>query len=94
MSLQSIRLYQLQLSLPLDAEDEGLSRVYTASIGTSVQNIQNTIEIMGGIEKFISSQDIVILKPHAQWWNQGMTNTDAMRGFTRSKTEHHGFSRG
>ena len=36
---------------------------------------------MGGIESIISKDDIVILKPNAQWWNQGMTNTDAMKAF-------------
>ena len=37
--------------------------------------------MMGGIEKFIGPEDIVILKPNAQWWNQGRTNLAAMKGF-------------
>ncbi len=36
---------------------------------------------MGGIEKYIDPDDIVILKPNAQWWNQGRTNLAAMKGF-------------
>ncbi|MCX8012619.1 MAG: hypothetical protein N3A64_05660, partial [Desulfobacterota bacterium] len=37
--------------------------------------------MMGGIEKFIGKNDIVILKPNCQWWNQGRTNLAAMKGF-------------
>ena len=37
--------------------------------------------MMGGIENFIGKNDIVILKPNCQWWNQGRTNLAAMKGF-------------
>ena len=36
---------------------------------------------MGGIERFIGKNDIVVLKPNGQWWNQGRTNLAAMKGF-------------
>jgi len=36
---------------------------------------------LGGIESLIGKDDIVILKPNSQWWNQGMTNTDVMAEF-------------
>lgn len=68
-------------SIPLGADDDGLSRVYLARNGTPQQNIAKTIELVGGIESLISPNDIVVLKPNAQWWSQGMTNTDAMQGF-------------
>lgn len=35
--------------------------------------------MMGGVGKFIGTKDIVILKPNAQWWNQGRTNLAATR---------------
>ena len=67
--------------IPLGVDQDGFSRVYLARNGTPQQNIAKTIELMGGIESLISPEDIVVLKPNAQWWCQGMTNTDAMQGF-------------
>jgi len=61
--------------------DNGVSIIYEAKNGTPEQNVKKVIEMMGGIETIIGKEDIVILKPNAQWWNQGTTNTDAMRGF-------------
>ena len=55
--------------------------IYEAKNGTPEQNMIKVIEMMGGINQFIGIDDIVVLKPNAQWWNQGMTNTDAMKGF-------------
>lgn len=36
---------------------------------------------MGGIERIIEIDDIVILKPNAQWRNQGRTDLAAMKSF-------------
>jgi hypothetical protein len=58
-----------------------ISHIYVAKNGTPQQNVAKVIEMMGGIEKFIGVNDIVILKPNAQWWNQGRTNLAAMKGF-------------
>lgn len=65
----------------IGVEPDGKSRVYVARNGTPEQNTRKVIEMMGGIGRFIGPRDIVILKPNAQWWNQGTTNTDAMRAF-------------
>lgn len=78
--------------VPLGADDDGLSRVFLAKNGTPEQNLQKTIEMMGGIDKFIGPRDIVVLKPNAQWWNQGMTNTDTMQGFIDMVLAISGFS--
>lgn len=58
-----------------------ISHIYIARNGTPQQNIAKAIELMGGIERFIGKNDIVILKPNCQWWNQGRTNLAAMKGF-------------
>lgn len=58
------------------------SHIYLARNGTPQANVAKVIEMMGGIEKFIGKNDIVILKPNCQWWNQGRTNLAAMKGFT------------
>lgn len=57
------------------------SQIYVVKNGTPQQNVSKAIEMMGGIEKFIGVDDIVLLKPNAQWWNQGRTNLAAMKGF-------------
>lgn len=68
-------------NIPEGADPDGFSRVFVAKGSTPEQNVQKVIRMMGGIEQFIGKDDIVVIKPNAQWWNQGMTNTDAMKGF-------------
>ncbi len=55
--------------------------IYVARNGTPQRNVAKVMEMMGGVEKFIGKKDIVILKPNAQWWNQGRTNLAAIKGF-------------
>lgn len=61
--------------------NQPVSHIYVAKNGTPQQNVAKTIEMMGGIERFIGKNDIVILKPNCQWWNQGRTNLAAIKGF-------------
>lgn len=76
-----------QRKMNLGAADDGFSYVYWSSGGTPKRNMKNIIDLMGGIENFIGKNDIVILKPNTQWWNQGMTNTDAMEAFIETVLE-------
>ena len=80
------------VGLPLGVDDDGFSYVYLVKNGSPEDNIQKAIDLMGGIEHFISKQDIVVLKPNAQRYNQGMTNTDAMKGFIDLVLSIEGFS--
>lgn len=70
-----------RLSQPLGVEDDGLSHVYHVNNGSPEENMKKAVEMMGGIDRIVGPLDIVVLKPNAQWWNQGMTNTDAMKAF-------------
>jgi hypothetical protein len=58
-----------------------ISEIFIAKNGTPEKNVSKVIEMMGGIENFIGAKDIIILKPNAQWRNQGRTNLAAMKGF-------------
>ncbi|MGH7495696.1 MAG: DUF362 domain-containing protein [bacterium] len=69
-----------------------LSEIYVARNGTPEQNMKSVVAMLGGIEKIIGEKDIVILKPNAQWWHQGMTNTDAMKAFMDLILEMPGFA--
>jgi hypothetical protein len=60
---------------------DGTSEIFVAKNQIPERNMQQIIEMMGGIENIIQREDIVILKPNAQWWSQGMTNTNAMKAF-------------
>lgn len=66
---------------PLGTESNGTSNVYIARGMSPEENVKRVLELMGGIDTIIGSNDIVILKPNAQWWNQGTTNTNNMKGF-------------
>ena len=58
---------------------------------TSERNVIKVMEMMGGIKEYIGKKDIVIIKPNAQRYNQGMTNTDAIKGFIDLVLEISGF---
>ena len=61
-------------------EDASCS-LYRAVNGSPAENIEKTIELMGGIEKLIGADDIVVIKPNIQWWNQGVPNLLALKTF-------------
>jgi uncharacterized protein (DUF362 family) len=58
---------------------EGSSILYRSINGTPEQNIRKVIELMGGIEKIIGSDDVVLIKPNVMWWNQGAPNLAALK---------------
>ena len=60
---------------------ETVSEIFMAKNGTPQENVQKVIEMFGGIESFIGLEDIVVIKPNCQWWNQGRTNLAAVKGF-------------
>ncbi|RJP92380.1 MAG: DUF362 domain-containing protein [Desulfobacteraceae bacterium] len=55
--------------------------LFRAINGRPDENLTKTIEQAGGIEKIIDSDDIVLIKPNAQWWNQGAPNLCALKTF-------------
>jgi hypothetical protein len=57
------------------------SLVYRAVNGRPDQNLGKVIDLMGGIEKVIGAEDVVLIKPNVQWWNQGAPNLLALKGF-------------
>jgi hypothetical protein len=68
--------------------------VYRAINGTPDQNIVKVVEMMGGIEKLIGLDDIVLIKPNVQWWNQGAPNLAALKTFVGLVIERPGGFRG
>lgn len=62
---------------------DSFSHIYVGIGGSPEENTQKVLKLMGGIGRIINKDDIVILKPNSQWWNQGMTNTNSMKEFVR-----------
>ncbi len=60
--------------------------------GTAKENMRRLLASVGGVESFVGNDDIVLLKPNAQWWNQGMSNTDALGVLIEEILEIEGFS--
>ncbi|PQP33505.1 hypothetical protein C6A37_12575, partial [Desulfobacteraceae bacterium SEEP-SAG9] len=57
------------------------SEIFLSRNGTPQQNVLKVIEMMGGVGSIFDKDDIIVLKPNAQWWNQGRTNLEAIKGF-------------
>lgn len=51
-----------------------LCMLFRAVNGTPAGNMEKVIELAGGIEKVIGLDDVVVIKPNVQWWNQGAPN--------------------
>ena len=57
-----------------------MTKIYESKNGSSKANISTILSLMNGIESIIEPDDIIVIKPNGQWWNQGMTNTDDLSG--------------
>ena len=55
------------------------STIYRSLNGTPSENLTKVIELMGGIDKIIGENDVVVIKPNVQWWNHGATNLSALK---------------
>lgn len=51
--------------------------IYRSIKGAPDQNMRKVLELAGGIENIIGSDDVVVIKPNLQWWNQGAPNIAA-----------------
>jgi hypothetical protein len=77
---------------PMTVEAKGT--VYRAINGTPQENLIKAIDLMGGIEKIVAEDDVVVIKPNVQWWNQGAPNLGALDAFVALVMERSGGFRG
>jgi len=68
--------------------------IYRSVNRTPEQYLKKVIELMGGIGKIIGSDDVVLIKPNVQWWNQGAPNLAALKTFVDLVMEKAGGFRG
>ncbi len=72
-------VFSLEKSLHAKVTKRNLSILFRAVNGLPNQNLVKVVELMGGIEKIIGSDDVVIIKPNVQWWNHGAPNLAALK---------------
>jgi hypothetical protein len=65
---------------PLNAsgEKDAEQTLFRALNGPPAENLAKVIDLIGGIETLIGDEDVVLLKPNVQWWNQGAPNLAAV----------------
>lgn len=66
-------------TIPPKITNDSQSIIYRSLNGTPSENLIKAIELMGGIDKVIGENDIVVIKPNVQWWNHGATNLSALK---------------
>ena len=64
-----------------NSEINPFNTIYRAINGRPDMNLAKVIDMMGGIETIIGDDDIVLIKPNAQWWNHGVPNLAALKAF-------------
>lgn len=69
------------MSMPRQNRDlkDPLCTIYRSINGSPNENIKKVLEMMGGIEKLIEQDAVVLIKPNVQWWNQGAPNLAALK---------------
>jgi hypothetical protein len=77
--------------LPHDPEKDR-AVLYVSKGKTPAENIDRVLSKMGGMGSLVGKNDLVIIKPNAQWWNQGMTNVSAVKRTIEHVLELPGFS--
>ena len=61
--------------------DVTICDLYRSINASPAENLSKVIELMGGIEKIIGADDVVVIKPNVQWWNHGVPNLSALKQF-------------
>jgi len=67
-------------SIRKPAEDAQTS-VFRSINGSPSDNLFKLMELIGGIERIVGADDVVVIKPNVQWWNQGAPNISALSTF-------------
>ncbi len=74
-----------------DARDR--TKLWIARGGAGpAENVDTVLAKLGGIGTVVGTDDVVIVKVSAQWWNQGMTNVAAVKRLIEHVLERPGFA--
>jgi hypothetical protein len=67
------------VQIPPKVTEDAQVEVFRALNGPPQANTEKVIELMGGIHRLVGTEDIVLIKPNVQWWNQGAPNLGAVK---------------
>jgi hypothetical protein len=73
---------------------EEKAQVFRAINGSPSQNMDKVLSMLGGVESLFGSDDIVVIKPNLQWFNQGAPNISAMNTLVSRIMERKGGFKG
>jgi hypothetical protein len=68
--------------------------VFRAINGHPAENMDKVLSLMGGVEALFGDEDVIILKPNLQWYNQGAPNIAALDRLVTLIMERKGGFRG
>jgi hypothetical protein len=66
--------------------------IFRCVSGNPGENLHKVLELAGGVEKLVGQNDIFVIKPNLQWWNQGSPNIAATEALIESIFERPGFA--
>ncbi len=69
----------LGIRLPRAVQAAASVDIYVAKNGPPAWNVEKTVALAGGIQRFVGQDDVVVIKPNGQWPNQGYTNTACLK---------------
>ncbi len=82
--LSLLRGLPAMAALPVKPTSENTKvSVFRSVNGTTVENMEKVIDLTGGIGAVVGQDDIVVIKPNVQWWNQGAPNIGALYTFIK-----------
>lgn len=78
---------------PLVPHDPARERrtIYVAQGDAPAANVDAVLAKLGGIGTVVGTDDLVVIKVSAQWWNQGMTNVAAVKRTIEHILDYPGF---
>jgi hypothetical protein len=68
--------------------------VLRAVNGRPEENLGKALELAGGVERIVGPDDVVLIKPNVQWWNQGAPNLAVVNALVGLVMERPGGFRG
>jgi hypothetical protein len=77
-----------------DPQSVPAATVFRALNGGPAENMEKVLSLMGGVGTLFGPEDIVILKPNLQWYNQGAPNVAAFHRLVALIMERPGGFRG
>ena len=71
-----------------------MTTIYRSLNDSPGENLKKVLDLGGGIERIVGQDDVVLIKPNVQWWNQGAPNLAALSRFVEILFDRPGGFRG